>query len=223
MDIHKDLIALLQSIYYHYPIGLKEEDKEWYVGFHELQDIVKNKFNIYINDINWAGNILNERIKNEIGSFESNSNTEQFPNHNLTLYLSHNHNKDYIKELTLEIIISLASDFYTIFFRESYQFFGNDDETTNNSSIYASNSILSFESFYALNTYKEVVDTVMQEILNVFPDKKYISIYDLKSTKIESHVRPFGRSEYNPSLTHTLFDYLFSNFFSDDNYITINK
>lgn len=210
-----NLNRLLASLYRYYPIGMDEEMKSYYSGFNELTEIVKKKMNVFIEDPAWEGNRLFKALKKGLPESETTFYSHWYPSHIICVSFPGNDEKHYRHQLTLEIYISLLTDFYTVIFNDSYYLYKPGTKE-----IDSRISIQSYNNYSETGIYTSYLKNIEKEISVFFPEKKFIHYRYLKTHKVVNPCCPFGITPEEcstPVPSFSLFDYLFSLYDASNN------
>lgn len=200
--IYQQHEELLKAIYNFYPVGC-DWMRDYYSGFGKLKELIKNKIKLIENKNTPSTTIEHQLIEVFPNDKVINCDYFMFPNYLFKIVLqTHNIQSDFKAEESIIINISLLCDYYTIFLENQY-------------SKYDRNHLLyilqenKFENTILIK--KEIKHKIDAIITNVFPEKKFINHFILKSLKIEKcfplnfHPEDYGNEQVSFSAYELLF------------------
>ena len=192
---------ILKDLYHFYPVGIGNYKS--YPGLLEMREIVSNKMDNECNDPESISNRFNISLQKELPDLKVlNMNYYNFPNYVDSIQINNRLENDIEHSFSLEIFISLLTDYYTLFFADNYWVNKGSERAT----------VFSVYSFQKSLTRidKTVYESTTRQVNLFFPKKKYIPHIFLFNTRINGSV-PFGE-EWSPIIqenNYSLFQLLF--------------
>ena len=163
--------------------------RDYYSGFGKLKELIKNKIKLIENKNTPSTTIEHQLIEVFPNDKVINCDYFMFPNYLFKIVLqTHNIQSDFKVEESIIINISLLCDYYTIFLENQYSKYDRSHLLY----ILQENK---FENTILIK--KEIKHKIDAIITNVFPEKKFINHFILKSLKIEKEINILQKTILN--------------------------
>ncbi len=208
---HPWLNELLAALYSYYPLGAESFARS-YPGYKRLGSIVNNKIQSFVEN---NPDARLEKLLNKLQSlFPSKMvmdlNMHHTPNYGFMVDVNIDENPEYRKVDTLELSVSLAVDYFTVFHRERY-LFKNNDNSNCRTKIMDTHVRCTTASDIRNPEYAQAAQDIIAGTAEFFPDKTYIE-YERISEPIIKGMAPYGAEpHYGEYKQYSLYNYLFTN------------
>lgn len=197
---------MIQKVYFYYPIGCSQPYRQ-YPGYKILKSILDKKIIEIQEEKETPWSLLKARLFKGLNGYRLlDKGYIQYPSYTLALE-SEALTRD-ITNLTrsINVIVSLLVDYYTIFIEDSYIFMDGLKKDHVNS--LPRHTIL-YSNLNNNPKYSEMVEKIKVFIREEFPSHHYVNHKDLFDYKIEGGLI-YGTEQVG---NYSLFEYLFSNEF----------
>jgi hypothetical protein len=216
--MNKILIDLLLKVQLYYPIGIPQIYQE-YPGYNLFKEKVALKIDDLDNNIKTPWSDFFTQVEKKFQQYQTfDESYHQFPSYITTIQLEKS--KDSEREITKELVInvSLLTDYYTIFFKDSYKYlrYGTDSLR-----VPPGLEIIYYENGTE-KTYFDFAAELKNMIQQYFPNHLFVEHYLLFNTEVAGGII-YGQGFDIPLLDtrYSIYEFLFSNYINKDRMVIL--